>query len=138
MRLLGIQAPETGYFKEIGGKRVWVDDPAPCAVEAKAELERIISKRTYSIALIRDGPDFDATGKRWLREVHLCKGRFSKPPDPMWQVDCRDAVAELIGKGLAREFTYQGQAYARQAEYRKAEKEARKKKLGIWGKRGCG
>ena len=104
VRLIGVDAPETGAKKECFSK------------EAEESVKNILSDVSIELEEDESQNDRDKYG-RLLRYIILKDGsNFNKT---------------LIREGSAREYTYKT-AYKYQKEFKNAENEARKAKKGLW------
>lgn len=112
VRLLGIDAPETGakYTKR------------ECfGAEATEALVGMLGGTSVRLVPDPSQDDRDAYD-RLLRYVTLPDGT--------------DAGLRMIEEGFVREYTFRGRAYDRQSDYRAAETRAREMNVGLWS--ACG
>ncbi len=112
VRVIGINTPET-----VDPRRA-----VQCfGREASAEAHRLLDGSAVTLTADATQDDVDKYG-RSLRYVTLPDGS--------------DYGHHMIAQGYAHEYTYET-AYAKQADYRSAEHEARKAKLGLWANDTC-
>lgn len=112
LRVIGVDTPET-----VDPRR-----SVEClGVEAKARANEILAGQSIYLQLDPSQDDRDRYG-RLLRHIILADGR--------------NYGLEIIGQGYGHEYTY-NQPHAYQAEFRKAEAEAREAGRGLWAPGVC-
>lgn len=112
IRLIGVDAPES----------VHPSKPVQCfGKEAAAKLKELLEGKLVRMEQDRTQDDKDRYG-RLLRYVFLEDGRL--------------ANQLIIEEGYAHEYTYEA-PYARQAEFKAAEQQARFEKRGLWADGAC-
>lgn len=109
IRLIGIDAPERADSRKT----------VECfGIEASNKAKEILTGQTIELQSDETQGDRDRYG-RLLRYVFLSDGNnFDKL---------------MISEGYAYEYTYKGNPYKYQDEFKKAEQEARSGKKGLWG-----
>ncbi|HTM68474.1 MAG TPA: thermonuclease family protein [Candidatus Binatia bacterium] len=112
VRIMGINTPETKDPRK----------PVECfGREASARLHELIDGKTVRLTADPGQDDRDRYG-RLVRYVALPDGT--------------DVGLAMVRDGYAYEYTYRS-AYARQAQYRAAQEEARREKRGLWADGAC-
>ncbi len=109
VRMLGIDTPETVDPRK----------PSQCyGNEASNETKKLLASTTVQLMLNPKREVLDKYG-RYLAYVYLSNGILFNE--------------YLLKNGFAREYTY-GKAYSMQKEFKAVESDARKKKMGLWGR----
>lgn len=112
VRLIGVDAPES----------VHPSKPVQCfGKEASAKLKELLEGEQVRMEQDPTQDDKDRYG-RFLRYVFLEDGRF--------------ANQLIIEEGYAHEYTYEA-PYAHQAEFKKAQEQARLEQRGLWADGAC-
>lgn len=108
VRLIGIDSPEVLDEKK----------PVQCfGKEASNKAKEVLTGKIITLESDLTQGDRDEYG-RLLRYVFLADGtNFNK---------------FMISEGYAREYTFKGNSYGYQSEFKNAEKEAQKNKKGLW------
>jgi micrococcal nuclease len=113
VRMIGINTPES-----VDPRR-----PDECLGKAaSAEAAKLLTGRYVSLESDKTQDDRDKYG-RLLRYVKIKDGAFYN--------------LEIIKKGLAREYTYKA-AYHYQKDFKKAQTQAQRDKVGLWADNACG
>lgn len=111
VRLLGINTPEIAHY----GKK------AECyGIEAKNEALRLLS-----------GTDVYIEGEPWKYDKFGRLLAFIRTKSGLSYNEY------MVKSGFAREYTFKGQHYKYQDEFKKDEKEAIQQNLGLWNKKNC-
>ncbi len=108
VRLLGIDAPETG--KKYTKRECYGD-------EATAALVGLIGGKSVRLVFDPSQDDRDAYDRFLL---------YATLPDGT------DVGLRMIERGFVREYTFRGRVFERQADYRAAEGRAREAEKGLW------
>jgi micrococcal nuclease len=113
VRMIGINTPESVDPRK----------PVECLGKAaSAEASKLLSGRYVSLESDKSQDDRDKYG-RLLRYVKIKDGVFYN--------------LEIIKKGLAHEYTYKT-PYRYQKDFKKAQADAQKNKVGLWADNACG
>lgn len=116
LRLIGGDTPET----------VHPSVPTECyGPEASAEAKRLLTGKTVTVV-------YDPTQGRATDEGYRVD-KYGRDLVYLQLPDGRDFMEHMISEGFASEYTYRGDAYQRQGEYRAAEDAAQAADAGLWG-----
>jgi len=113
VRLIGLNTPEARNFKE---------RKKECfGLEASKKAKEILNNKTITLELDPSQSKYDKYG-RLLAYIFVDGINFAKL---------------MISSGYGYEYTYHGQKYKYQKEFKEAQKRAEKKKLGLWAEESC-
>jgi len=121
VRLLGIDTPETRHSPSADVRGV-----ADCfANEATEALKALVGDKQVILETDKNKPMYDKYG-RLLAYIFVGKGS-----------EQANVNKQMVRDGFAYEYTYRGEKYKFQKDFKQAQKEAENTKAGLWGDGVC-
>lgn len=112
IRLLGIDTPETVDPRK----------PVQCFGEqASTKTKELLNNRSVTLV---------------FNEKREQKDKYNRYLSYVYRDDGLDINKYLVEQGYAREYTY-GKPYHRQKEFKKIERQAKEKSIGLWNSKNC-